>query len=121
MLAKINGEKGQITNESNGLPFNKKNGFSLPQADLAALQEQLTDVQNKLNAIEALLLQNTQTENKIGDWVPASVAMKLTGLKRSSLLALRKTGKLTSSTISGKCVFYRRSDFEKLLNENELK
>lgn len=89
------------------------------KADIAILQAQLTDVQDRLDAIQKLLMQNSQTEGMLGDWVDENTAIAISGLKKSSLFALRKAGKLTSSTISAKGVFYRRSDFERLLNDNE--
>lgn len=89
------------------------------EVDISALEKKLAGMQAKIDAMYDLLLQKSIAEQSFGDWIPQHLAEKLCGLKRSSLLALRKAGKLTSSTISGKGVFYRRSDFEKLLNENE--
>lgn len=87
------------------------------QADIAILQAQLTDVQDKLDAIQKLLMQNAQTENALGDWISEHQAMGY-GLKKSALFALRKKCVLTSSKI-GRKTYYRRSDFERLLNDNE--
>jgi hypothetical protein len=57
----------------------------------------------------------------IGDWLTEEQAIKLTGLKKSTLYIMRKDGTITSSTITGKSVYYRRSDFEHLLEINEKK
>ena len=91
------------------------------EVDISALEIKLAEMQAKIDATYDLLLEQSIADQSLGDWIPQHLATKLSGLKRSSLLALRKAGKLTSSTISAKGVFYRRSDFERLLNENELK
>lgn len=91
------------------------------EVDISALEIKLTEMQAKVDSIHDMLVEQSIAEQSLGDWIPQHLAMKLSGLKRSSLLALRKAGKLTSSTISAKGVFYRKSDFETLLNENELK
>jgi len=68
------------------------------------------------------MLQNLLSESKaIGtDWISEQRVFSLTGLSRSSLFYLRREGKLTSSSIGKKAVFYRLSDIERLLNENEM-
>ncbi len=87
------------------------------EADIQVLDSKIAGIQATVNEVKEILL----TEKSFGDWIPEPKAIELTGIKKSSLLVLRKAGKLTSSTISGKGVFYRRSDFERLLNDNEKK
>jgi hypothetical protein len=62
---------------------------------------------------------NTGVSNELGDWIDEEAAMKLSGLKRTALFNLRKQGKIIAVPIAGKKKFYRKSSFEKLLNENE--
>jgi len=66
-----------------------------------------------------LLLQKAQTENMLGDWISEKDAIALSGLGRTRLYQLRMKGIITSSTLGGKAVFYRLSDFKVLLNKNE--
>lgn len=79
-----------------------------------------------LRAIESsiaqlkLLIENWKTvETAIGDWIPEDEVLRISQLGKTSLYNLRKSGKLSSSTISGRGVFYRKSDLERLLNNNE--
>lgn len=74
--------------------------------------------------IERLLYLMEEIQNErisMGDWVSEEQIKKITGLGKTTLYNLRTSGVVSSSTISGKGVFYRRSDFERLLNENEKK
>ena len=91
------------------------------QAEIADLKAQLRDVQNKLTAIQVLLMQKAQSDNMLGDWLSEQDAITLTGLKKTRLYELRMEGKITSSTLGSKAVFYRISDFKALLNENKRK
>jgi hypothetical protein len=81
----------------------------------ATLEEKIAEMQVKVDAIYKMLL----ADKSLGDWIIEARAIELSGLSKSTLFVLRKAGKLTSSTISGKGVFYRRSDFERMLNDNE--
>ncbi len=87
------------------------------ETDIQVLGSKIAGIQATVDSIYERLLK----EKSFGDWIPESKAIELTGIKKSSLFALRKAGTLTSSTISGKGVFYRRSDFERILNDNEKK
>lgn len=90
----------------------------LEQADIATLQAELRDMHGKLNAIQLLLLQKAHADNKLGDWISEQDAMTLTGLGKTRLYQLRVTGAICASTLGGKAVFYRLSDFKVLLNKN---
>lgn|GEM_PF-1662828 len=81
---------------------------------------------DKINALQVSINTITETlkkmeKNKItfGDFVSEKEAIEITGLSRSSLLNLRREGKLNISTLTGKQKFYRLSDFKKLLEKNE--
>jgi hypothetical protein len=60
-----------------------------------------------------------QIQQSIGDWIDEKSAQRLTGLKKSSLFNLRKSGKIRFSRLTERKVFYSKSDLEKLLNDNE--
>lgn len=69
------------------------------------------------NLVEQLLMEHKRIE----DWITEKEAIEITSLSRGTLLKLRKSGKISSSTLSGKQNFYRLSDFKKLLELNEQK
>ena len=79
----------------------------------------LDSLQAAVFYLKELVEQLITSQHKIEDWVNEKEAMKITGLSRGTLLKLRKDGRITSSTISGKQNFYRISDFKKLLDLNE--
>jgi hypothetical protein len=72
-----------------------------------------------VNTIAETLQKLQKEKAAFGDWVPESEAIAITGLSKSTLLNLRNSGKISSSTISGKQPYYRLSDFKKLLDKNE--
>ena len=86
--------------------------------DVADLITAVSRLENKLEAV-LNRLDEKNTEQAIGDWLPESVVMRLTGLSKSTLFRLRNECKLTSSTLKTKKVFYRKSDLVKLLDKNE--
>jgi hypothetical protein len=71
------------------------------------LMEKVDALQASVNSIAEIVLK-IQKEK-----------IAVTGLSRSKLLELRKTGKVSSSSISGKKPYYKLSDFKKLLDKNE--
>lgn len=93
----------------------------------SVLQEShIQHLAEKICAIEQLLLKSAtvapvELGQEFGDWASATQIKKLTGLGDTTLLRLRKENAVTYSTIEGKGVWYRKSDFVKLLNKNELK
>jgi hypothetical protein len=90
------------------------------EIELMKIQCKMESIESLLNAINRQLSIRVTEKNTIGDdWVDQDTIMKLTGLGRTKLYELRKENKISSSTICGKDVFYRLSDFKKLLNTNE--
>ena len=79
----------------------------------------LDSLQAAVIYLKELVEQLITKQNKIDDWVNEKEAMKITGLSKGTLLKLRKDGRITSSTLSGKQNFYKISDFKKLLEQNE--
>lgn len=59
-----------------------------------------------------------QDDEDLGGWICEQKAMNITGLSTSSLYRLRKGGKVRSSFIVGKGMFYMASDFKKMLDTN---
>lgn len=84
------------------------------EARLDALEDLLFSINQKL---DTALTQNAN----IGGWLKEADIIRITGLGKTSLYNLRCKNKITSSSIAERGVFYRLSDFEKLLNKNELK
>jgi len=92
----------------------------LPNNELILNNDSTLDsLQAAVIYLKELVEQLITSQHKIEDWVNEKEAMKITGLSRGTLLKLRKDGRITSSTISGKQNFYRISDFKKLLDLNE--
>lgn len=71
---------------------------------------------NLLNQISVIVPERLAIDS---DWVDQETIMKLTGLGKTKLYELRKQNKISYSTIGEKAIFYRLSDFAKLLNRNE--
>ncbi len=83
-----------------------------------ALQLQLKVLTERLKSIETKI-GFTQELESINDWIDEESAKRITGLGKSTLYALRKSGKLTFSRLSKRKLFYRISDLSRLLDENE--
>lgn len=83
-----------------------------------ALQLQLKALTERLKSIESKTGFSQELES-INDWIDEESAKRITGLGKSTLYALRKSGKLTFSRLSKRKLFYRISDLERLLDENE--
>ena len=58
-------------------------------------------------------------KQSIGDWMNEKLTMNITGLGKTKLYELRNTGKVRSSSLTERKLFYRRSDLERLLNKNQ--
>ena len=88
------------------------------QAEIAELQVQVRDVQEKLGAIQKLLMEKVQTENMLHDWLDEDTTMALCKMGRTRLYQLRVSGKIKSSTLGGKSVFYSLKSLRELLDSN---
>jgi len=84
---------------------------------IESLTKDVKDLKNLVLDLTSYL-QEEQDNMLLGDWVSSKRIMKLTGLSTSSLYRLRKTGKVRSSFIVGKGMFYMSIDFKKLLDAN---
>lgn len=88
-------------------------------ANMTIIVEQIRVLEHKLDLLLKAHKSNYQREKVFGDWISETEAVELTNLSKSTFLILRKEGKLTSSSISGKANFYRLSQIKELLEENE--
>ena len=83
-----------------------------------ALQLQLKALAERLKSIESKIGFSQEVES-INDWIDEESAKRITGLGKSTLYTLRKSGKLTFSRLNKRKLFYRISDLSRLLDENE--
>jgi len=81
--------------------------------------DKLNTLQASINIVSDVLLKMQKNRVGFGEWISEREAIEITNLSRSTLLKLRKEGKIRSSTITGKQVYYLLSDFKKLLDKNE--
>lgn len=95
------------------------NGYSRMEKEFdEALQFRLKALEDRLKSIESKIGFSKELES-INDWIDEESAKRITGLGKSTLYTLRKNGKLTSSRLSKRKLFYRISDLSRLLDENE--
>lgn len=88
---------------------------------IVVAEDRLRAIEESIAQIKQLIEGIKSDEKLIGDWLPEDEFLRLSQLGKTSLYNLRKSGQLNSSTISGRGVFYRKSDLERILNNNERK
>lgn len=91
----------------------------LNDTNINELTEKVEALQASVNSVAEMLTTMQKDRLTFGDWVPEHEVMTITGLSKATLLKLRNGGKLSSSTISGKQIYYRLSSIKKLLDRNE--
>lgn len=79
---------------------------------------QFEKILRRLDAIESKIEFSKELES-INDWIDEESTKRITGISKSVLYNLRKSGKLSYSRLSKRKLYYRISDLERLLNENE--
>lgn len=82
-------------------------------------ETQIKQLEKKIDDLVSLVERLISERQSIGDWMNEKLAMDLTGLGKTKLYELRNNGKVRSSCLTERKLFYRRSDFEKLLNTNQ--
>lgn len=82
-------------------------------------EARLKALEKKIDELTILVTKLLNEKQSIGDWVSEEQAVKLSGLCKSKLYELRNKGKVRSSSLTERKIFYRRSDFEKLLEANQ--
>lgn len=92
--------------------MNRETLYINNEAQVKSLEKKIDDL---YNIIEKFIAE----KQSIGDWMNEKLAMDLTGLGKTKLYELRNNGKVRSSCLTERKLFYRRSDFEKLLNTNQ--
>lgn len=80
---------------------------------------QLSQALNSKIELMEFQIKELKLRPAIQDWIDEDMVKKMTGLSKSTLYNLRKTGKLTSSKLSERKLFYRVSDLSRLLDHNE--
>ena len=76
-------------------------------------------LEKKIDELTTTILKFISEKQAIGDWLSEELTIQLTGLCKSKLYELRNDGKVRSSNLTERKIFYRRSDFEQLLNKNQ--
>lgn len=79
-------------------------------------QTALNEFNSKLDSI-LNQLENKQEPQK--EWLSASEAMNILGIKQTTLWSYRKEGKLTFTKVNKK-VYFLKKDILKLLNQNKV-
>ena len=78
----------------------------------------LEELQLSVNSIAEAVMKMQKGKAVLKEWIDQEEAMSLSGLKKSALYELRRANRLTSSKI-GRKVFYKKNEFEKMIEEYE--
>lgn len=84
---------------------------------IVVAEERLRAIEESIAQLKLLIESMRSDERKIGDWLSEDDTIRLSGLGKTTLYNLRKSGQLSNSTISGRGVFYRKSELELILNK----
>ncbi|MHB8261883.1 MAG: hypothetical protein ACYDCN_13700 [Bacteroidia bacterium] len=89
--------------------------------NIEELVNKINDLQETLNTMADVIKKMERNTMAFGDWISEEEVLKMpnVSISRSRLWELRKQGRVSSSSLNGKQLFYRLSDFKKLLDENE--
>lgn len=82
-------------------------------------EDRIKQIEESLRELKKLIATLNTESNSIGDWLTEEEVLRITKLGKTTLYNLRRAGQLTQSTISGKNVYYRKSELERILNTNE--
>lgn len=80
---------------------------------------QIKALEKKIDELYAIIEKFIAEKQSIGDWMNEELTMTITGLGKTKLYELRNSGKVRSSSLTERKLFYRRSDLERLLNKNQ--
>jgi len=80
---------------------------------------QIKALEKKIDELYAIIEKFIAEKQSIGDWMNEKLTMNITGLGKTKLYELRNSGKVRSSSLTERKLFYRRSDLERLLNKNQ--
>ena len=79
----------------------------------------IKQLENKIDELTGIITEFLNEKQSIGDWITKEQALKLTGLGSTTLDQLKAEGKVRSSALTDRKIFFRRSDFERLLEMNQ--
>jgi len=79
----------------------------------------IKSLEKRIELLTGIIEDFIQEKQSLGDWISEEQAVKLTGLGKSKLYALRNEGKVRSSTLTDRKIYYRRDDFTLLLDKNQ--
>ena len=82
-------------------------------------EAQIKALEKKIDELYVIIEKFIAEKQSIGDWMNEKLTMNITGLGKTKLYELRNTGKVRSSSLTERKLFYRRSDLERLLNKNQ--
>ncbi len=82
-------------------------------------EAQIKALEKKIDELYVIIEKVIAEKQSIGDWMNEKLTMNITGLGKTKLYELRNTGKVRSSSLTERKLFYRRSDLERLLNKNQ--
>ena len=82
-------------------------------------EAQIKALEKKIDELYAIIEKFIAEKQSIGDWMNEKLTMNITGLGKTKLYELRNNGKIRSSSLTERKLFYRRSDLERLLNKNQ--
>jgi hypothetical protein len=82
-------------------------------------EEKLNALIAKVDGLQAFVERVLPEHNNQSGYVNEERAKEITRLSKSTLYKLRKSGKVASSGFGGRDVYYKLSDLEALLKENE--
>ncbi|MBL0103593.1 MAG: hypothetical protein IPP51_07485 [Bacteroidetes bacterium] len=82
-------------------------------------EAQIKALEKKIDELYVIIEKFIAEKQSIGDWMNEKLTMNITGLGKIKLYELRNTGKVRSSSLTERKLFYRRSDLERLLNKNQ--
>ncbi|MGP8216421.1 MAG: helix-turn-helix transcriptional regulator [Bacteroidia bacterium] len=82
-------------------------------------ETKLSALISKVDGLQILVERILSENNNQSGYVTEARAKEITGLSKSTLYKLRKNFKIGSSSFGGRDVYYKLSDLEALLKENE--
>ncbi|MGP8216405.1 MAG: helix-turn-helix transcriptional regulator [Bacteroidia bacterium] len=82
-------------------------------------ETKLSALISKVDGLQVLVERILSEHNNQSGYVTEERAKEITGLSKSTLYKLRKAGRVASSSFGGRDVYYKSSDLETLLKENE--
>ena len=93
--------------------------LKLSESEYINMSKRLDALEKSIDGLTKLLLNTNSERQSLSGYIHQSEFMALAKLSRSQLHKMRKAGKLSESSITGKTPWYRVQDLIKILKENE--